>query len=276
MQGLTPSNEEYYPTVVMNTLMHNVLRDSSLAQYHSAVIEAIVSIFKTLGLKCVPFLGQIVPTFVTIIRGAPHARLEAYFNQFSILVSIVRQHIRPYVQVLVDLIKDFWEVSTPVQITVLSLVDALSRSLENEFKIYIIKILPLMMNVLENEKVARKTSTEKILHTILVFGQSAEEHMWLILPKLVKVFRRYLTPLPIRKACIDTVGKISRQVNISDYAGLLVHSLTDIFASKEQSLKQPALECLCALIFQMGQDFDSYIASVKKVLKYVLSCNFGD
>lgn len=57
MQGLTPSNEEYYPTVVMNTLLQNVLKDVSLVQYHSTAIEAIVTVFKTLGLKCVPFLG---------------------------------------------------------------------------------------------------------------------------------------------------------------------------------------------------------------------------
>lgn len=39
MSGLTPDHEDYYPTVVMNTLMHTVLKDTSLTQYHSAVIE---------------------------------------------------------------------------------------------------------------------------------------------------------------------------------------------------------------------------------------------
>lgn len=266
MQGLTPSNEEYYPTVVMNTLMYNVLRDNSLAQYHSAVIEAIVTIFKTLGLKCVPFLGQIVPTFVAIIRGAPQARLEAYFNQLAILVSIVRQHIRPYTKELVALVKDFWDINEKVQATVLLLVDALSKSLEGEFKVDILQILPLMMKVLDTDKTPRRVATEKVLHSILVFGQPAEEHMWLILPKLVKTFQRYLTPTATRKACIDTIGKISRQVNISDYAGLLVHSLTDILRHKEKELKQAAYDCLCALMYQMGPDFEPYIPAVKKVL----------
>ena len=265
MQGLTPSNEEYYPTVVMNTLMQNVLRDNSLSQYHSAVIEAIVTIFKTLGLKCVPFLGQIVPTFISVIRTAAQTRLESYFNQLSILVSIVRQHIRPYVTDLVNLVKDFWTVTPHVQATVLSLVDSLSRSLEGEFKLHIINILPLMMRVLENDTTPRKTATEKVLHSILIFGQTAEEHMWLILPKLVRTFQKPSNPVSTRKACIDTIGKVSRQVNISDYAGLLVHNLTDILSTKDQSLRSAALDCICALIFQIGQDFEPYIVGVKKV-----------
>lgn len=266
MQGLTPSNEEYYPTVVMNTLMYNVLKDNSLSQYHSAVIEAIVTIFRTLGLKCVPFLGQIVPTFVTIIRIAPPNRLDLYFNQLAILVSIVKQHIRPFRNDLVELVEEFWDVSRQVQTTVLSLIDALSGALEAEFTPSIVKILPLMMRVLDNDSSPQKRASEKILHTVLVYGPSAEESMWLILPKLVRTFQMYSNPTTLRKACIDTIGKISRQVNLSDYAGLLTHSLTEIFSVRDQALKSAALDCICALVFQIGHDFDPYVDAVKKSL----------
>jgi FKBP12-rapamycin complex-associated protein len=58
MIGLGPSSEDYYPTVVINALM-KILRDSSLSAHHTAVIEAVMYIFKTLSLKCVPFLPQV-------------------------------------------------------------------------------------------------------------------------------------------------------------------------------------------------------------------------
>ncbi|KAE8131038.1 armadillo-type protein [Aspergillus pseudotamarii] len=67
IQDLTPSNEEYYPTVAIHTLLQNILRENSLTQYHSAVIDAIVTIFKTLSLKCIPFLGQIIPAFISVL-----------------------------------------------------------------------------------------------------------------------------------------------------------------------------------------------------------------
>ncbi len=50
--GLTPSNKEYFPTVVINALL-GILKDHSLVQYHQDVIGAIMAIFRTLGLECV-------------------------------------------------------------------------------------------------------------------------------------------------------------------------------------------------------------------------------
>lgn len=57
--GLNPSAEEYYPTVVIHSLM-KILRDPSLGVHHTAVVQAIMYVFKTLGLKCVPFLPQVI------------------------------------------------------------------------------------------------------------------------------------------------------------------------------------------------------------------------
>ena len=266
IDGITPSNEEYYPKIVFHTLTQTVLADASLSQYHSAVIESIVTIFKTLGLKCIPFLGQIIPSFVTVIRAAPATRLELYFNQLSILVSIVRTHIRPYVAPLLKLVQDFWSTNSSIQATVLSLVESLARALEGEFKGRITKILPLLLSVLEEDTSARRTASEKVLHSILVFGQSAEEHMHMIIPALVQLFQKQSNPVTIRKAAIDTIGKISRLVNISDYASMIIHNLTEIFSGKEQSLKQSALDCICAYVFQLGQEYLLYAHTVKKVL----------
>ena len=266
IEGMTPSNEDYYPKVVFNILTQTVLADLSLSQYHTAVIEAIVTIFKTLGVRCIPFLPEIIPSFLTIIRAAPTTRLEIYFNQLAILVSIVRVHIRNFANPLIELIEQFWSVNSSVQATILSLVESLSRALEGEFKSRITKILPLMLGVLENDMSVRRSASERVLHTILVFGQSAEEHMHMIIPSLVRMFENQSNPVAIRKAAIDTIGKISRLVNISDYASLILHSLMALFAGKEQTLRQAALDCICAYVFQLGQEYLLYVSTVKKVL----------
>ncbi len=265
MQGLTPSNEEYYPTVVINTLMQTVLKDSSLAQYHSAVIDAIVTIFKTLGLKCVPFLGQIIPGFLAVIRSSPPNRLESYFSQLSILVTIVRQHVRPHLPQILEVVQEFWQATPQVQATVLNLVEAIARSLEGEFKIYLADLLPLMLAVLEKDNTARRMPSEKVLHAILVFGSSGEEYMHLIIPVVVRIFEQQQAPVSIRKSAIDTIGKLSRQVNISDFASTIIHPLSRILASNDQVLRQAALECICALIFQLGEDYLHYVSLINKV-----------
>lgn len=264
IDGITPSSEDYYPKVVFTTLTQTILTDPSLSQYHSGVIEAIVNIFKTLGLKCVQYLPQIIPSFVTVIRSAHSGKLDAYFNQLSILVSIVRTHIRNFVSPLMGIIQEYWYSTT--QGTILSLVEAMSRALEGEFKGYITILLPLLLNVLEKDDSVRRTSAERVLHTILVFGHNAEEHMHMIIPALVRVFQKQTNPVTLRKAAIDSIGKISRLVNISDYASTIVHNLTDLFAGKEQLLKQSALDCLCAYIFQLGKEYLLYSHTVKKAL----------
>ncbi|KAK5275426.1 phosphatidylinositol kinase-related protein kinase tor1, partial [Exophiala xenobiotica] len=184
MSGLQPSNEEYYPTVVINTLMNTILADHTLSQYHSAVIDAVVTIFKTIGMKCVPFLGSIIPGFLGVIRSSHPTRLESYFNQLAVLVNIVRQHIRAFLPEVIAVIREYWNVSRQVQSTILSLIEAISTSLEGEFRRYLAGLLPLMLAVIENDTDLRRESSIRILHTFLVFGSSGEEYMHMIIPAI--------------------------------------------------------------------------------------------
>jgi FKBP12-rapamycin complex-associated protein len=58
MVGMGPSSDDYFPTVAINALL-KILRDPSLSNYHNTAIEAFMDMFRTLGLKCVPFLPQV-------------------------------------------------------------------------------------------------------------------------------------------------------------------------------------------------------------------------
>jgi FKBP12-rapamycin complex-associated protein len=266
MGGLTPSNKEYYPTVVINALLQ-ILRDSSLAQHHAVVIEAIMNIFRTLGLECISFLDKIIPAFITVIRSSSPTRRESYFNQLSILVSIVRQHIRNYLPGIVEVIQEYWDSPPALQATILQLVESISRSLEGEFKVYLAGLLPLMLGVLEKDTTTRRQPSERVLHAFLVFGSSAEEYMHLIIPVIVHVFEKPQQPSFIRKSAIETIGKISRQVNIGDFASKIVHPLARILAGNDLTLRIAALDTLCALLFQLGREYMHFVTTIKKVLQ---------
>ena len=266
MQGLTPSSEEYYPQVVMNTLLNNVLRDSSLSQYHNAVIEAIVSIFKTLGLKCVSFLPQIIPTFISVMQAAQPTRLEQYFNQLAILVSIVREHIRNYNEDLVELVREYWTTTPSVQVTTLSLVESLARALGHDFYPSMVKLLPLMMKVLEFDPSQHSQTSIKILHTVLIFGHHAEQSMWLVLPKLVRVFQSPAKPAVVRKTCIETLATIVRQTNVSDFSALILAGLRDVLSSKNKDIRSAAYECILTFFFQYPDEMDPFVEGIKIVL----------
>lgn len=52
------SSDDYFQTVVITALLV-ILKDQALSSHHHTVIEAIMSIFKTQGLKCVTFLPKV-------------------------------------------------------------------------------------------------------------------------------------------------------------------------------------------------------------------------
>lgn len=57
--GTSAAADDYFQTVVITALLA-ILKDQALSHHHPTVIEAIMSIFKTQGLKCVTFLPQVL------------------------------------------------------------------------------------------------------------------------------------------------------------------------------------------------------------------------
>jgi len=51
-------------------------------------------IFRSMGLKCIPFLPQIMPPFLQCMRQKDILFLKFLFKQLGMLVAIVKQHIR--------------------------------------------------------------------------------------------------------------------------------------------------------------------------------------
>ncbi|KAL6229259.1 hypothetical protein BDW75DRAFT_235346 [Aspergillus navahoensis] len=175
MQGLTPSNEEYCPIVVINTLMQNILRENSLAHHHP-------------------------PAFLPEIT---------------------------------EVIRDFWNAMYQVQATILSLVEAILKSLEGEFKRYLAGLILPMLDTLEKDTTPRRQPSKKIFHAFLVFGTSGEDYMHLIVPSIVRLYDEAQNPQSIRKSAIDCLTKLSRQVSVSEFASLMVHSLSRVVAGND-------------------------------------------
>lgn len=62
-------------------------------------------IFKSLGIKCVPYISHVMPSFLNVVRTADVNFREFLFQQLAILIAIVKQHIRNYLDDIFTLIK---------------------------------------------------------------------------------------------------------------------------------------------------------------------------
>lgn len=111
-------------TTVSITALMRILRDPSLSSTHYMVVQAVMVIFKSLGLKCIPFLPHIMPPFLQVMRTCESGFREFLFQQLGVLVSIVKQHIREYLADIFVLIKEYWH--TPLLSQILALVEEIS------------------------------------------------------------------------------------------------------------------------------------------------------
>ncbi|CAA0834265.1 Serine/threonine-protein kinase TOR [Striga hermonthica] len=191
------TSEDYYSTVAITCLMR-IFRDSSLSSYHQKVVGSLTFIFKALNLGCVPYLPKVLPELLHTVRSCDDNNLKEYITwKLGTLVSIVRQHIRKYLPDLFSLISELWSsfnspaANRPVHGSpVLHLLEQLFLALNDEFKTHLPFILPSCIQVLTDaERFKDYTYVVDILHTLEVFGGTLVDHMHLLLPALVRIFK---------------------------------------------------------------------------------------
>lgn len=262
---LGPSSEDYYPAISINALM-KILRDPSLHIHHTAVVTAIMYIFKTLGLKCVPFLPQIMPAMLAMMKTCPSGMLEFYFQQLGLLVTIVKQHIRGFIPDLIQIIQEHWNLSVNIQTTTLTLVESLAIALEGEFRTYLPTLLPQMLSIFESDTADKQLPSHRLLNALLTFGPNLEEYLHLVIPAIVKVFEKSSNSIAIRKQAILLIGQLSKSINICDQASRIIHSLVRVLATDALELQNVSMDVLCLIACQMGPDFVIFAAMIRKLL----------
>ena len=138
-QRMTPADDDFYPTVSIQALTR-IFKDSSLAVHHGMVMQAIMFIFNFLGQKCVPFLGKVVPHMLFTIRTCSASNLrEALLKQVASLSVIVREHLRPYVAEIFEIVDELWD--TRHLGTILSLVSKIAAGVPDDFRKYVPRLV---------------------------------------------------------------------------------------------------------------------------------------
>ncbi|CAI9104219.1 OLC1v1002849C2 [Oldenlandia corymbosa var. corymbosa] len=266
------TSEDYYSTVAINSLMR-ILRDPSLSSYHQKVVGSLMFIFKSMGLGCVPYLPKVLPDLFHTVRTCEDGLKEFITWKLGTLVSIVRQHIRKYLPELLSLISELWSsfslpaANRPVHGSpILHLVEQLCLALNDEFRTYLPVILPCCIQVLSDaERFNDYTYVLGILHTIEVFGGTLDEHMHLLLPALIRLFKVDAS-VDVRRAAIKTLTRLIPCVQVTGHISALVHHLKLVLDGRNDDLRKDAVDALCCLAHAVGEDFTIFIPSIHKLM----------
>ncbi|KAH9940814.1 atypical/PIKK/FRAP protein kinase [Epithele typhae] len=265
LTGVSTASDDYYQTVAINSLL-NVLKDQSLNAHHHKVIEAIMSIFKIQGLKCVSFLPQIIPAFASVARTSGSRYQDFHLEQLAILVSIIKQHVRNHTTDIFHLVQDLWD-NAVLQLPLMGLVEALGKALDAEFKPFIPMILHPILRVFEGELNEKTSLTQaKIFDAFLTFGANIEEYLQLVIPLIVKTYERPDGSIALRKKAIQTIEGLTLRVNFSDHASRIIHPLVRVLNQSHNELRMAVMDTLCALMIQLGSDFAIFHPTIRKTL----------
>ncbi|XP_026321572.1 serine/threonine-protein kinase mTOR [Hyposmocoma kahamanoa] len=261
----SPVLDEYYPAIVISTLMR-ILRDPTLQQHHTSVVQAVTFIFQSLGIKCVPYISRVTPSLLYVARATDNNDFRKFlFTQLAKLIAIVKQHIRNYLDKIFDLIKEFWTPNSPLQPTLILLVEHIATALGSEFKVYLPQLMPQILRVLAHDTSKDRFVTEKLLFALQKFEDNLDDYMHLVIPSIVKLFDATDCPVNVAKVAMETVDYLSDSLNYNELVSRIIHPLVRSLDSCS-SLRTTAMDTLCALIVQLGRKYNDFIPLVQKVI----------
>eukprot|EP00095_Tigriopus_kingsejongensis_P005635 maker-scaffold420_size176246-snap-gene-0.24 protein:Tk05635 transcript:maker-scaffold420_size176246-snap-gene-0.24-mRNA-1 annotation:"target of rapamycin" len=260
----TTSLDDFYPSVAIATLM-KIVRDPTLSQHHTEVVQAVTFIFRALGIKSVPYIPQVIPSMINVIRSSDVKFHDNLFRQMGILISIVQQHIRKYLEDIFTLIREYWTVDSPLQPTIIGLVENISSALGCEFKIYLPLLIPQILRVLAYDASRDRQVTGILLKALIKFGNTLGDYMHLILPKIVALFDMAEVPVAVRRSALVCIASLSESLDFSEYASLIIHPIVRCL-DKSPELRSSCMDTLTAIVGQLGKKYVIFIPMVKKKL----------
>jgi FKBP12-rapamycin complex-associated protein len=188
--------------------------------------KAIMFIFNALGLKSVPFLKNIVPHILATVKNCgQHGLREALLKQVANLSAIVREHLRPYLPAIFDVVEEFW-FSRHLS-ALCSLVERVATAVPDDFRAYVPLLVRQVLASIEaidltewNGSISNSLSSASAerLQLILKHIQGIKgvlgEYIHLVVPALVKLTDTLVNPDPGGKYVKWVAGQVRTKLAI--------------------------------------------------------------
>ncbi|XP_016932710.3 serine/threonine-protein kinase mTor [Drosophila suzukii] len=256
--------DEYYPAVAIAALMR-ILRDPTLSTRHTSVVQAVTFIFQSLGIKCVPYLAQVLPNLLDNVRTADNNLREFLFQQLAILVAFVKLHIISYMGEIFKLIKEFWTINTPLQNTLINLIEQIAVALGCEFRDYLAELIPQILRVLQHDNSKDRMVTRRLLQALQKFGSTLGYYLPLIIPPIVKLFDSPYVPQQVSMVALETINNLACQLDFTDFSSRIIHPLVRVLDA-EPELRDQAMITLRSLVKQLGKKYLVFVPMVQRTL----------
>ncbi|KPM03125.1 serine/threonine-protein kinase mTOR-like protein [Sarcoptes scabiei] len=276
ISGSVP-NDDFYSSQAINTLVQ-VMKDPNASTHHTMAVQAVAFIFNVLRLRSVPYLQNILPPFINIIRtGEPRIK-EFLLQQLGQIISVVRKHIRSYLDDIFKVLRELWTSNnSTMQLTLFNVVDQIVIALGSEFRNYIPHLMPHILKVFNHDASPRKEVTFKLLSALQNFGMTLEDYIHLLIPPLLRLLDspspntnviEIKCDLELKIAVMRTIEIFGRDLSLIEFSSRIIHSLIRIIDihHQEKRIFNQAMDTMCIFMFQTNLRFKIYIPLIDKTL----------
>lgn len=262
--------------------LSKILRDPTLGAHDSMVVQSVTHIFRSLGLNCTPYLPQVMPRMLLLAKDCEYDLRRVLFQHFAIVVTLVKQFIRPYLKEMFDLVELFWFDNLD---QVLILVEQVSFSLREEARPYIQRTIPYFIEVLHrardgliNTRSSPQNATLSLMKKSKPPGGDALDSRAQALGdnEAIHGLRSGVggglskSPISIISAekTLTTIRALG--FNLFEHLFLIVPALIEVIESDFTVFKIRSLAMETVGVVSTGMDFKDYLSSTVQALSRIL------
>jgi FKBP12-rapamycin complex-associated protein len=272
------SLHDFYTSMAIYVCLR-VLKDPNSPQLHLKAVQAISIILQWLGSICTQYVQLVLPRLLSVVRNTDDRNLVPYFRQINIIIISIKSSITQYVNDVVQLIRDYWDTHTDLQILLIQTIESLAAALDSEFRHYIHLLLPFVMktfridtnninlnNLNSNQIQDRQLILSQMFSTLNKFGKTLKPHFNVVLPSILDIAASANTyPIKLRQEALDTIEQLADKVFLSDYVSAILQILLRIIRKTPQ-LQMKCLDIILIIAQQMGKHFLVFSSLVSKTM----------
>ncbi|KEG12679.1 putative target of rapamycin (TOR) kinase 1 [Trypanosoma grayi] len=266
--------EDSIAQTVVRSVLHILSLPSLTDDQSVGAVQVLVNILslKDVSPKClVSFYPGSISSILKHARTQTRKR-EEILTLLTLLVSHVKDHIRPHLDEIASTVASFISASDlPVLNQILALLKQLRRSLREEFRPYLSSLLIPIVNVVEESP---QTTSEKVFGFFAAMGPLLEDHLHNVLPVVCNVIVNTNFSGTCRTAAVGTLVSFAYQLsNLNFHASRCIHCLCRVLKELERtrakagsSLGDATLTALHAIAMNLGKNFESFMPIVFPVV----------
>ena len=265
---IEPTHPDFYPSVALRALTR-ILRDASLSAQHGMVISAMVGILRSLGSasKCLPFLPVVMPRLLHTSHAGNQQLREVAIEQLGRLITIMGLHVRAYVPAVLALAQEHLHSQSSIQVHCISVLEQLCLALCDEFQHHLGGLMPKLLAILHSDRNERRLPTLKVLHALEVFDQNLQDHLYLVVPAVLRLCEQHDAPRRVRTRAVWLFGRLCSRLDLREYSSQLLHGLMRVLRTVGEEERARVLSTLCALLSSLGADFAVFAPPIVAELK---------